>query len=263
MAFLSSGEMMWLAAMMARDGDHVHRGAFVPELLHERVGHDDGGFRVASDVDRGTAPLRDAYDGEVEVVHLEGLAHRVFAAGEELLPYLGADDAHLAFPIHVGLVDETAELQRLRVDLLEVGGVPHQVVLAFAFVVRHLLRAAPVRGRRIADARYLSPDGFQVVHVEVPPAARRHALVGDARAVGEEVGRVGGVAAQRCAGGTAQPHPEAHHHGEHEDAPEDAQSRHDAPFAVAGDGFPDFFPAVEVEHGLPCVICCGAVRLSF
>ena len=233
----------------AGDGQHVDRVAPAVHLLRERDRGYDRAFDVAERHGRALAP-HDADDGEIAVVDLDDLAGRVFHSREQVFLDLGTDDADLALLRHVDVVDEAAVDDLLRVDLLVVGHVAHQRIVALAFVVAAMDLPAPVDARGVLHL--LEPsDVFHVVVVHAPPAVLGHALVGKRglRRLYEQ--RVGRHVAQLRPEQAPQPHAGTQQYGKHEDTPEDAQRRHDAALAVAGDRLPYLVPAVCIEksHG--------------
>ena len=231
----------------ARHGEHVDPVAAAVHLLRQRYGHDGRVFDIAERHGR-TLLAQHADHPKIGIVHLDHLACRVLFAREQVFRDLCADDADLAFLHHVHLVDETAVEDFLRVDLLVVGRVAHQRVVAFVFAVAAMHFVAPEYGRGVQHFG-LFLDGLHVFVVHPPPAVLGHALVGNSRLFGLHEQRVGRHVAQLRPEQASETHAGAQHHREHEDAPEDPQRGHDAALAVPGDGLPDFVPTVCVEKG--------------
>ena len=229
----------------AGHGDHVHEVAAPEHLLGQRDGNDDRTLDVA-ERHGGTLLADDADDGEIAVVDLDDPARGVFAAGKEVFPHLGADDADLALALHVDVVDEASVEDLLRVDALVVGRITHQRVVALAVAAAAMEFAAPERGRGVEHFGQLFED-FDVAVDHAPPAVFGHAFVRYGGLLGLHEDGVGRHVAQLGPEQALQTHAGAEHDGKHEDAPEDAERRHDAAFAVARNGLPYLAPAVAVE----------------
>lgn len=215
------------------------------ELLGQRYGHDDGAFEVAERHHR-ILFADEADDREIGTADFDRFAGRIGRTRKEVFLHLRADDADLAATGHIHLVDVTAVRDFLRLDALVVGRITHDGIIALALFVTAMLLVAPEDGRGVEHFGKL-PHGVDVAVVHTPPSVFRHALVGDAGLLGLHQNGIGRHVAQLSAEHAREPHTGTEHHREHEDAPKDAQCRHDTPLAVAGDGLPDFVPAVYVE----------------
>jgi len=108
-------------------------------------------------------------------------------------------------------------------------------------------RLAPL-GHRGSGNLYLVQlaDALHVGHFEVPAPPLAEALVGFARGLGEEEARVGGEAFELLAQFLLHALAASHEGHEHEDAPEYAEGRQQAPRLVAGDGDEDFLAGIFV-----------------
>ena len=133
--------------------------------------------------------------GQVHVVHADRAADRVLAAGKQIQPDLLGEDAYLALLLHVDFVEKPAEPDRLRADLLKIGIVSYQAVIAFFVVPAEFVFAAPDDRADAADVGHLFFDRSEVLVLELPVTSGREPFVGDrGTAAPEETGVDGHIA---------------------------------------------------------------------
>ena len=187
---------------------------------------------------------RHADDRQIGVVHPDRAADRIFSTREQLLPDSLGNHADLALLLHVDFVEETAEQQPLRQNLLETRGIADDRVGSLAVVAAEIVGTSPEDASHGFDARYLGLDDAHVVVVELPVASGRQSFVRDRRLAAPQEAGVLVHAVQVGVKQVAKAQSGPHHDGQHEDAPKDSEGGHDAALAVSVDGLPDFFPAV-------------------